>query len=159
MSSQIPPSSDLRHSIPFFLIFHQRLILLGIFICWKNIVNVDLMWMSIHGYGKSGRSCLLVCCFVLAHCAACRILVPQPGIEPMLPAVEARSLNCWTAVEVTSRSLRSSVYQLWESWDLKLLAMVSPALTHCLVGKWQTVVEWTIKDLVASHVKEFKFKG
>ena len=32
--------------------------------------------------------------------AACRILVPRPGIEPVAPAVEARSLNHWTAREV-----------------------------------------------------------
>ena len=31
---------------------------------------------------------------------ACGILVPQPGIEPVPPAVEARSLNHWTAREV-----------------------------------------------------------
>nr|XP_030689033.1 solute carrier family 22 member 18 isoform X19 [Globicephala melas] len=33
-------------------------------------------------------------------CAACGILVPQPGIEPVPPAVEARSLNHRTAREV-----------------------------------------------------------
>ena len=32
--------------------------------------------------------------------AACGILVPQPGIEPALPAVEAWSLNHWTTREV-----------------------------------------------------------
>ena len=32
--------------------------------------------------------------------AACGILVPQPGIEPTSPALEARSLNCWTSREV-----------------------------------------------------------
>ena len=37
---------------------------------------------------------------MLHSCAACRILVPQPGIEPVPPAVEARSLNHWTAREV-----------------------------------------------------------
>ena len=31
---------------------------------------------------------------------ACGILVPQPGIEPMPPAVEAYSLNRWTVREV-----------------------------------------------------------
>ena len=31
---------------------------------------------------------------------AYRILVPRPGIEPAPPAVEARSLNHWTAREV-----------------------------------------------------------
>ena len=33
---------------------------------------------------------------------ACGILVPQPGIEPAPPALEARSLNHWTTGEVSS---------------------------------------------------------
>ena len=37
--------------------------------------------------------------FWLSH-AACWILVPQPGIEPLLPAVKARSPNHWIAREV-----------------------------------------------------------
>ena len=32
--------------------------------------------------------------------AACGILVPHPGIEPMTPAVKVQSLNHWTAREV-----------------------------------------------------------
>ena len=32
---------------------------------------------------------------------ACGILVPGPGIEPAPPAVEAQSLNHWTAREVS----------------------------------------------------------
>ena len=31
--------------------------------------------------------------------ASCRILVPRPGIEPVPPTVEARSLNHWAARE------------------------------------------------------------
>ena len=38
------------------------------------------------------------CLFVWPPCAACGILVPQPGIEPVPPAVEARSLNHWTTL-------------------------------------------------------------
>ena len=34
------------------------------------------------------------------HHAACGILIPRPGIEPMPPAVEVRSLNHWTTREV-----------------------------------------------------------
>ena len=34
------------------------------------------------------------------HCAACRILVPQPVTKPMFPAVEMWSLNKWTARQV-----------------------------------------------------------
>ena len=37
--------------------------------------------------------------FWLLH-AACKILVPQPGLEPMLLAGEAQSLNPWTTKEV-----------------------------------------------------------
>ena len=33
---------------------------------------------------------------------ACGILVPRPGIKPIPPAVEAQSLNHWTAREVPS---------------------------------------------------------
>ena len=36
----------------------------------------------------------------LATLQACGILVPRPGTEPVIPAVEARSLNHWTAREV-----------------------------------------------------------
>ena len=56
-------------------------------------------------------ACLFVCFFLIhlyflfwPHCAACRILVPQLGIEPMLPAVEVWSLNHWTAREVPDRA-------------------------------------------------------
>ena len=31
---------------------------------------------------------------------ACRILVPQPGIEPTPPILKAQSFNCWTIREV-----------------------------------------------------------
>ena len=54
------------------------------------------------------RGWMLVFIFILfyyyhfggPHHAACRILVPRPGIEPMPPAVEAGSLSHWTAREV-----------------------------------------------------------
>ena len=34
------------------------------------------------------------------HHRACKILVLQPGIEPMLPTVEVQNLNHWTTREV-----------------------------------------------------------
>ena len=33
--------------------------------------------------------------------AACGVLVPQPGIEPAPPALEAQSFNHWTTREVS----------------------------------------------------------
>ena len=38
--------------------------------------------------------------FFWRHHIACGILVPQPGIEPAPPALEAQSLNHWTTREV-----------------------------------------------------------
>ena len=38
--------------------------------------------------------------FFWPHCVARRILVPQPGIKPLPPAVEGQSLNHWTIREV-----------------------------------------------------------
>ena len=47
-------------------------------------------------------------------CRACGILVPKPGIEPMLPAVESQSLNHWTLPEIQASpwlSILSVIYQ------------------------------------------------
>ena len=48
------------------------------------------------------QNCLF--CFIFIYfyalAAACGILVPQPGIEPALPAVEVQSLSHWTTGEV-----------------------------------------------------------
>ena len=38
--------------------------------------------------------------FFWLHRVACGILVPQPGIKPAPPAVEAQSLNHWITREV-----------------------------------------------------------
>ena len=38
--------------------------------------------------------------FLFLATVACGSLVPQPGIEPVLPALEAQNLNHWTAREV-----------------------------------------------------------
>ena len=43
---------------------------------------------------------LFILFFLWSCCSACGILVPQAGIEPMSPAIEAQSSNHWTATEV-----------------------------------------------------------
>ena len=54
--------------------------------------------------------------FFWPHHMACRILLPQPGTEPMPPAVEAQGLNNWAAREVlifcNFKSSPSSPHQL-----------------------------------------------
>ena len=38
--------------------------------------------------------------FFKMHCTACRILVPHPGLEPVLPAMGGQSLSHWTLREI-----------------------------------------------------------
>ena len=38
---------------------------------------------------------------------ACGLLVPQPGIEPVFPALEVQNLNHWTTKEVPRYILNS----------------------------------------------------
>ena len=49
--------------------------------------------------------------------AACGIFVPQPGIEPLTPAVEAQSLNHWTAREVPVGTFKPQE-ELKRKWKL-----------------------------------------
>ena len=42
---------------------------------------------------------------------ACRILVPQPGIEPTPPTVEVQSLNHWTTREVPRTSVQPKLQE------------------------------------------------
>ena len=52
-------------------------------------------------YAIFGVCCILLFFFSFRPCCpACDILVPQPGIKPMPPAVEAWCLNHWIAREV-----------------------------------------------------------
>ena len=53
-----------------------------------------------HTFSTSVRSFFV---WFLATLVACRVLVPQPGIEPGPPAVEAQSLNPWTTREVPGK--------------------------------------------------------
>ena len=82
--------------------------------------NISSVWdreMSVQWAQKTRNSLWKICleksqmalnnqifmfCFVLSwlHHVACGILVPWPGIESVPPAVEAWSLNHWTAREV-----------------------------------------------------------
>ena len=61
----------------------------------KMTVWFDLIWFDFYLF-----------IYFWAHCAACGISVPQPGIKPAPPIVEARSLNHWTAREVQDDSFK-----------------------------------------------------
>ena len=63
-----------------------------------------LLWISLQSLPPSSHSLvkLFVCLFLVfwPHHAACGILVPLPGIEPVPPAVKVWSLNHWTTREI-----------------------------------------------------------
>ena len=60
--------------------------------------------------------------FFWLHYEECRILIPWPGIKSSPPAVKARSLNCWTAREVSlllkyfSKSIKKYWYHQYFSY-------------------------------------------
>ena len=62
--------------------------------------------------------------FWLCH-TACKILAPQPGIEPVLPAVEAWSPNHWKAREIPSK---------WYFWKNKAKCLEVVNTTRTLTG-------------------------
>ena len=73
--------------------------------------------------------------FFWPHRMACGILVPGPGIEPMHCAVEARSLNHWTArefpgwycLQLTYVKVPNFDLGLW--WKEKLLSLLKGHLS------------------------------
>ena len=71
---------------------------------------------------------------------ACRILVPQPWIEPASPEVEARNLNHWTAREVQVLIFYFSDYAIPRNISCKSQSKIENELQmeflkYCSVGK------------------------
>ena len=71
-------------------------------------IIITLCLITKLGFLKCVHVCVCVCVCVCVYiyifffcpsCTACEILVPQPGIIPMPPALEAWSLNHWTTRE------------------------------------------------------------
>ena len=61
----------------------------------------------------------------------CGILVPQPGIEPVPPALEMPSLNHWTSRKVPSHSL-DGIRPLWPHLPVKAIKTTIFYLTPSL---------------------------
>lgn len=92
---QVPLSS------PFFFFFLPR------YFIFYHVINVGLSstksppqgWVRLEASSTLRLSCVSVSFIYWLHCAA-RILVPRPGIEPVLPALGAWSLNPWTTRDI-----------------------------------------------------------
>ena len=62
------------------------------------------------------------------YCMACRILVPQPGMEPMTPGVGAQSLNHWTAREVPTWPLLKGIKEITMTQWPNMLCIIKGAI-------------------------------
>ena len=70
-----------------------------------------IRWWN-HNHSKSPDFYL----FFWPCCTACGILVPQPGIKPMSPALKSWSFNHWTTSEVPMKSdFDNCAVVLWET--------------------------------------------
>ena len=73
------------------------------------------MTLSCYCHHHSCYTCRQTFLFFFWLCPeACRILLPQPGIEPALPSLEAWGLNHWTARKVPCHPLILGVLKLWD---------------------------------------------
>ena len=77
--------------------------------------------------------------FLLLYHTACGILVPQPGIKPVPRAVEARSLNHWTAGEVPEQTLSASTPHVVLSTHTLICTACIRSGTHSLLCPHHTV--------------------
>ena len=118
------------------------------------------------------------------RCAACRTLVPWPGIEPVPPSVEAYNLNHWNAREVPirtfsegSKALAESCNQKVRKWfinhyakrrgDLRAYFSIDVRLASALPGAWTrcwqhleeaSSLQWLFKLFRGSQQKQKRSK-
>ena len=65
--------------------------------------NLDALLSPEHVFGQY---IIIIIYFIWPYFEACRIFVPWPGTEPGPSAVEAQSLNHWTAKEVPGKHIK-----------------------------------------------------
>ena len=84
------------------------------------------------------------------HLVTCGILVPQPGIEPVLPAVEAWSPNHWTTREVHHSPALILVKTDWYglSGANQLLALISASQYNLVATLWKTLGTVRLKNVM-----------
>ena len=88
--------------------------------------------------------------FFWTHRTACGIIVPQPGIEPVPPAVEVQSPNHWTSREVP----KNIFFKYFRKKDVVLICASKMILTQSPCWKiktWLLIVK-KIPRNAAGHV-------
>ena len=91
-----------------YLIYHLETLMQSVY---SFTVNCAHPWWSTAACSVDFILCFSIFIF---GCVACGVLVPQPGIEPVPPALEAWSLSHWTSGEIPHFKLLSLF--LWNTW-------------------------------------------
>ena len=84
------------------------------------------------------------------HHETCGILVPQPGIEPLSPALVAQRLNQWTAREVPQILFPSPLTAQYSLQPCRCIVVGCCCCSQKVV-KWQ-VIDLLLTDSYASYV-------
>ena len=90
-----------------------------------NMVNF-ILCVFFHDF----KMCILTLFLFLPRCPPCRILVPQSGIECMLPAMERRNPSHWTARELPPTFILTALICKLTSFE-DCIQLCSP---HCIAG-------------------------
>ena len=93
--------------------------------CTHNMLPPLYCVTIIQTHGWANRLHLKSFFIFWLHCAACRILVLQPGIEPVPPTVEVWNINHWTTREVPKMFFKMSFAHAnwvlhknqWNNWN------------------------------------------
>ena len=65
-------------------------------VLWEHVYKCLMYTVFTETLWEDSIIPLLFYLFFWPHCTACKTLVPQPGVEPVPPPVEAQSLNHWS---------------------------------------------------------------
>ena len=118
------------------------------FIYWITLKQIFMKQISFHSnWGMTDWHIFFFSPpLILTVPHACRILVPWPGIEPMLPAVEAWCVNHQTAREVPVFSYQAVIVTIrWCCVMLGLLSIKQNKTQTSTILSWKgTQSNWTL---------------
>ena len=97
-----------------------------------SLFHLFIYSLTHHSMKKYWVFLLLLLLFFGLCCAACRILVPWPGIEPSAPAMEAQSPNHRTTREFPIKKYLLSTYYITGWWSSAL----NPSLSDSVVDEF-----------------------
>ena len=88
------------------------------FVVSKGFAYAKIIWMFTYISYYDFLYLFLSFLIFWLHWAACGVLIPQFGFEPVPPAVEAWSLNHWASGEV-QLFLHLILYFIWMHFNIK----------------------------------------